>query len=374
MHTEVYYDSLPSMLKRYDKTANADRFRGNSAEELEKWQNKERKLLWNLLGLDKLMPDEDPAEVRDRGCGLALYEGDAFVMTGSEEIEDGICRKKYLFRVDEDSCMPMYILEPAGLDKGSVKGTILALAGHQGGGKESVAGVRQSRAVAERIDFFNYDYGVKLARLGYVAICPDPRGFGERRDRYAQGDSGKEILSCSCRNLANMAIPLGLTVVGLCVYDYIRFIDFLAADGRWKTDDLGVVGFSGGAMQALFLAALDSRIKMTFISGYMYGYKDSLLMLNNNCSCNYVPGLWEHLDMGDIASMIAPRPLFIQSCEDDHLNGHRGMDNVYEQVEIIRRVYRLTGAEDSLCHDVRKGEHHFHDEPLKEVLERFGKR
>ena len=45
------------------------------------------------------------------------------------------------------------------------------------------------------------------------------------------------------------------------------------------------------------------------ISGYMYGYRDALLTLNNNCSCNYVTHLWEHLDMGDIASLIAPRPL-----------------------------------------------------------------
>ena len=38
--------------------------------------------------------------------------------------------------------------------------------------------------------------------------------------------------------------------------------------------------------------------------------------------------------MGDIASLIAPRPLWVQSCRDDRLNGPRGVVNVEEQVAI----------------------------------------
>ena len=70
------------------------------------------------------------------------------------------------------------------------------------------------------------------------------------------------------------------------------------------------------------------------MSGYLYGVDDSLLHLNGNCSCNYTPGLWRLLDMGDIASLIAPHPLLVQSCEEDHLNGSRGLKNVDEQLEM----------------------------------------
>ena len=59
-----------------------------------------------------------------------------------------------------------------------------------------------------------------------------------------------------------------------------------------------------------------------------------------------VPHLWEHFDMGDIASLIAPRPLLIQSCRDDNLNGPRGLRNVQEQVDIVRKIYALYGKED----------------------------
>ncbi|MCR4924230.1 MAG: alpha/beta hydrolase family protein [Lachnospiraceae bacterium] len=273
--------------------------------------------------------------------------------------EKGIIRKKVIFEVDKYTFMPMYVLEP----EGNFSRLYYAFAGHQGGGKESVAGVREIKEISEKIDFFNYDYGLKLARKGFTVICPDPRGFGERRDASAQGDNAA-VLSCSCRNISNMAIPLGLSVIGLLAYDYMRLTDYLEASGKYDISELSCIGFSGGGMQTLFLSAVDRRIKRALISGYMYGVKDALLLLNNNCNCNYVPGLWEHFDMGDIGALLAPIPLVIQSCRDDHLNGERGLENVYEQLEIIKKAYKLMKAEKMLIHDIRPGGHHFHDEIL----------
>ncbi len=50
--------------------------------------------------------------------------------------------------------------------------------------------------------------------------------------------------------------------------------------------------------------------------------------------------------MGDIAAMIAPRPLLIETGSRDPLNGASGLANVRSQVHIIRRAYRTLGAED----------------------------
>lgn len=141
--------------------------------------------------------------------------------------------------------------------------------------------------------------------------------------------------------------------------------------GEWDTERLGCIGFSGGGMQTLWASALDQRIWQSVISGYMYGYRDALLTLNGNCSCNYVPHLFEHMDMGDIASLIAPRPLMIQSCREDGTNGPRGMDNVIEQVKVIREAYVRYGKEHLLIHDIREGRHCFHPESLEHVLEYY---
>ena len=77
-----------------------------------------------------------------------------------------------------------------------------------------------------------------------------------------------------------MAEPLGETVAGMCTWDASRLIDYVYEQGEWDTDDLGVVGFSGGGMQTLWLSALDDRVKKCIISGYLYGYRDALLLLN----------------------------------------------------------------------------------------------
>jgi hypothetical protein len=76
--------------------------------------------------------------------------------------------------------------------------------------------------------------------------------------------------------------------------------------------------------------------------------------------------------MGDIGSLIAPRNLMIQSCREDHLNGPRGLDNVYEQVDIIRKIYSLYGTADLPVHDICEGGHRWHDEHLVDVLLKFG--
>ena len=96
------------------------------------------------------------------------------------------------------------------------------------------------------------------------------------------------------------------------------------------------------------------------VSGYFYGVKQALLYIWFNCACNYLPHLWTHFDMGDIASLIAPRALGIETGSKDDLNGRDGVDNVLPQVEIARGAYRHYEAEERLQHFIFEGEHRFH--------------
>lgn len=349
MHIEKYYGSLKNMQRKFDKRARQDYFKGSTKEEFLVWQEDMRGMLWKLLGLDMMEDCELTPVVEER-----------------INLDNGIVREKVIIQTEPDVYMPMYILIPPKKSDEKLS-CFLAPCGHQGGGKYSVAGCYDIPLIKEKIDFFNYDYGMKLAKMGYVAICPDTRGFGERRDEYLQGDSAKAVLGCSCFHLAHMAEPLGQTVAGMCTWDLMRLIDYVELRGEWRTDNISCLGFSGGGMQTMWLAALDERVKLAGISGYMYGYKDSLMELNGNCNCNYVPHLWEHLDMGDIASLIAPRRIMIQSCREDKLNGKRGMANVYEQVDIIRKAYKLFDMEELVVHDVCEGPHHFHDSILEKI-------
>jgi hypothetical protein len=72
------------------------------------------------------------------------------------------------------------------------------------------------------------------------------------------------------------------------------------------------------------------------------------------------PRITEEIDLGDIASLIAPRPLLVETGTEDGLNGASGLGNVYPQIRTIRKAYRLFGTQKMLCHDVFEGAHRWH--------------
>lgn len=354
VHIDTYYEDELAFRERLKREGRSAAFKGTTPEDFEAWQIATRVRLFDLLGLS----------IMDR-VSIEARELDRVKIAG------GIVRTHAMLQVERDVWMPFYLLEPQSpkLDARGRKCCYICPHGHQGAGAASVAGVTGVPAVDDAVRKFNYDYGLRLARMGYVTVCPDARGWGYRRDWKGQGDDENSFLRGTCLNQARMAEPLGLTVAGLNAWDSMRLIDYLEARGDIAMDDLGCFGFSGGGYMTLYLAALDPRVCKAFVSGYLYGVDDSLLHLNGNCSCNYTPGLWRLLDMGDIASLIAPRPLLVQSCEEDHLNGSRGLKNVDEQLKIVRDAYKLLGRRDALRHEVCPGGHHLGVTHLVEDIE-----
>lgn len=359
-NVERVYPTLPSILKKYDKYARRDAFTGTEKSEFQLWQSASRRTLRQLLGLDKM-----------ERCELCPVTGEAVSLGGWKSyprfaVSGDIRREKVVIQTEPDVFMPFYILIPE--NAGSDTPIFLCPPGHGGNGKHSVAGEWGIEGIRAPILQYNYDYGLRLAAMGMVAVCPDSRGFGERREAYETVRDVNCIRSSDCAQLAHMGEPLGIPVLGMLTWDLMRLMDYLQDRNEWDMEHLICFGFSGGGMQTLYAAALDERIHSAFISGYMYGFKDSLLGMNENCACNYVPHIMEHFDMGDIASLICPRTLVIQSCMDDRLNGPRGMSNVLEQVSIAAHNYAIAGAEQKLCHDICEGTHHFSSDRLEEIV------
>jgi dienelactone hydrolase len=271
-------------------------------------------------------------------------------ITETKEFKD-YTRERVEIETEPNVLMPIYVLIPK-------TGTapypaVIAPHGHSSGGKAAVAGCAELPEIAKAIETYNYDYGVSFVRAGFITFCHDARGFGERQEEGAKGN----ILDSSCRLINNMAYPLGQTVTGMWAWDIRRLIDYIETRADCRKEHIGCAGLSGGGLQTLWATALDQRITCAVISGYMYGYRDSLLRLHQNCACNYVPHLYEYMDMGDIAATIAPRPLLIETGNQDPLNGARGVANVLSQLEIIRRSYSVWNADDRVFHDVFSGEH-----------------
>ena len=343
LHIDRFYEDEQAMRARFEREGRSAAFTGETRADWVAWSDRSRERLADLLGLPLMQRTDAHPRILER-----------------VEVPGGITRAKMLIDVESGVSMPFYVLDPAVPKRGADGRKLCWICphGHQGGGAASIAGIAGVPALDDAIRKFNYDYGLRLARMGYVAICPDARGWGERRGWKGQGDAERQFLRGTCANEAKVAEPLGLSLMGLLVWDLMSLVDYLETRGDVCMDELGCFGFSGGGMQTLFLAALDVRVRKAFISGYLYGYADALLHLNGNCSCNYVPGLWRLWDMGDLASMIAPRPVFFQSCKDDHLNGERGLVNVDGQLDIVRAAYDLLGVGDRISHEVCPGGHH----------------
>ena len=319
----MYYTSIEQMKALFMKKGCKSRFTGSTASELEAWQKENRELFAQLLGFDTFEP-----------CGNEFTEFERVELAKYTRI-------KYLLQTEELVHVPSYLLLPNDIKPGEKRPAVIAAHGHVSSMKESIAGVAEYGNVAQDISNYNTAYGAAFAEMGYVVFCPDARGFGERAEAAAQADGEWK---CTCRNMNHMGIPLGRSAIGMSVWDLVKLVDYICTRPDCDTERIGVAGLSGGGLQALYLAAIDERIKCACTSGYFYGALESLLIQNGHCDCNYVPDLWTHFDMGDIASLVAPRALIVETGTQDPLNGASGVANVTAQFEITEKAYAACGS------------------------------
>ena len=335
----MYYETLEALIRKYERTPKQYTFRAQTRGEHQVWKEQARARLREITGLEDC-EDAEPAPQLVQTCKM-----------------NGLRRESWLITTEPDVRMPFYLLRPEKTNGAAV----LFLHGH-GGGKEMLV----TPAGEEGITFAE-----ELAKEGFLVFCPDERGSGERRERFEQGDSVEACRGNSHRELQQAAIGFGQSMVGWAIWDLMRLVDHIETLPEVENGRIGCAGFSGGGQLTLWLAALDERIRAAMTGGYFYGMKDALLEMCNNCACNYVPFMWKTMDMGDLGALVAPRALFIENGMADGLSGHRGLENVYEQVAITEKAYALYEAEERLVHRTHPGGHVFSGIGVKEFFREF---
>ncbi len=323
------YSMQNYFLKFFDENSRKFGFFGKTKEELIRWQSDIKLKLLKLMGIDKMIR-----------CDLnpKVIESAEF---------DGYKREKVVIETQPQVFMPLFILTP---DEGK-NIPVIAVHGHASDGKNGLVGIIND-LTRQKIESYNYTYALDLVKEGYTVFCPDLCGSGERREERQQKESA--ILESSCNDLNNAAIGLGMSLLGLMVFDLMRLIDYIK-EFDFKNDSVACCGFSGGGLCTLCLSALDERVDCAAVSGYFHGFKDTILD-NNLCGCNFVYDLWRYIDMCDLGSMIAPRRLLIESGNEDKLNGKRKLNNVFEQIFETEKSYALLESE-NLVHKVFDGGH-----------------
>ncbi|TWF88363.1 dienelactone hydrolase [Streptomyces capillispiralis] len=182
--------------------------------------------------------------------------------------------------------------------------------------------------------------GDELARRGHVVLCLDALGWGDRGPLVYEQQQA----------LASNLYHLGSSPAGLMAREDQRAAAFLAGLDRVDARRVAAVGFSMGGYRAWQAAALSDDIAAAASVCWMTGLKEMMVPGNNTLRGQSAfhmlhPGLSRHLDIPDVASIAAPRPmLFLHGGQDTLFTA----DGVRVAHEKLRAVWRSRGAGERL--------------------------
>lgn len=324
---------ITTLWSRYNPEAAPHRFQATDKVTAGEWQESTRAALARAIGLEELSTTPLQARVMER-----VDKGDYL-------------REKVLLRTGPDSLMPTYILLPR-----NVPGpfpVVLAFHGH-GYGVKDIVGLWEDGSDRDTPDGYHRDFAVALCRRGFAVAAPEISCFGERETDFSYLDTQMgQPVPTTCTHAAMLAFHLGISVVGLRVHDGMRLVDYLQERPDLDTARLGAMGISGGGMHTLFSTCLDERIRACVISGYFSTFRDSILAMSH-CACNFVPGLARFGEMHDLAGLVAPRPLLVESGTRDPIFPIRA---VRSGVAKAREIYNVFGARNVIKTDFFEGRH-----------------
>ena len=346
MHHEHERDTLAFTHQLYTELPRHLAFQATTAAEAETWQHVLRSKLTELVGGFPQEPCDLEPEV------LETREFPTYI------------RETVQFTSRQHSTVFGYFLSPKDLNGTTPNATILCLAGH-GRGVDDIVGIEEDGSMRSEYGGYQNDFALQCVAQGYTVLAIEQFGFGHRRDPAAREKGGG---ASSCQPSAGAALLLGQTMVGWRVYDAMRAFDYLSTRPEVDMNRLGIMGISGGGTTTFFTAAIDTRVKAAVVSGYFNTFRDSILSLSH-CIDNYIPNVLQYAEMYDIAGLIAPRALFVESGTEDTIFP---IDATRFAVNEAKAVFNRFDADDKLGFEAFEAGHSFYGvgafEFLKQVL------
>ena len=261
----------------------------------------------------------------------------------------GYRREKIVFDSRPGVSVLAYLLLPDTAQPPAV--TVICVPGH-GRGVDDIVGIDDQGHDRTDKAGYQHDFAIQVAEAGLAAVAIEPMAFGCRRD---PANASRGLSQKGCEPAAGGALLLGETMIGWRVWDVLRTLDYIATRRELDANRVGCMGISGGGTTTLFSAALEPRIRAAMVSGYLNTFRDSIGSLAH-CVDNYVPGILNWAEMYDVAGLIAPRPLFVESGEKDNIFPIAASIESFNQV---REIYRVFRAADLVEQEVFPDEHSF---------------
>ncbi|MFO0429594.1 MAG: PVC-type heme-binding CxxCH protein [Planctomyces sp.] len=284
----------------------------------------------------------------------AQKESDFNIQVRSDEKIQGVRRLSLTIRTEPDSAknsdqlpLDLYIPEPFAtqldpaklleIDFTSKAPAMLAL---------HPTGKLGKRILAGEGDKTNRQYGLELARRGYITVCPDYPSFGDytydfSTDRY---DSG--------------------TMKG--IVNHRRCVDLLSALRCVDASRIGVIGHSLGGHNSMFAAVFDERLKIVvsscgwtpftdYYKGNIQGWTGDVYMPRLKTEYNLDPQKVP-FDFQEVVAAIAPRTFVsISPLHDANFD----VEGVRKAIPRAQQIYSLLNAKNELILATPDCEHDF---------------
>jgi len=307
------------------------RFDARTRGEAEKWQKTLRSKITELIG------------------GFPSERRPLRPITLETRTFPGYTREKIVFDTAPGVSVLAYLLLP---EKATRPAPVMICVPGHGRGVDDIVGIDDKGGDRTDKAGYQHDFAIQVAEAGMAAMAIEPMGFGCRRDPI---NARQSLSRKACDPAAGGALLVGQTMVAWRVWDVMRTIDYIATRTELDRGRVGCMGISGGGTVTVFSSALDTRLSVALVSGYLNTFRDSIGSLAH-CIDNYVPGILNWAEMHDVAGLIAPRPLFVESGEKDNIFPIRASIESFNEVQ---KIYGVFGAADRAEQEVFPDEHAF---------------
>ena len=180
---------------------------------------------------------------------------------------------------------------------------------------------------------------ILLAKNGFVVLCFDPVGQGERRQLI--GDKPHKIYKHSEHNTLGVApILLGKSLGFMMVWDGVRALDYLCSRPEVDSKRIGCTGNSGGGNLTSYLMAYDERIMAAAPGCFMTTHRRKNERPGpGDAEQNLFGQIKEGFDHPDFIITRAPKPTLILSATFDYVP----IEGAWDAFRQAKRVYTQLG-------------------------------
>lgn len=204
-----------------------------------------------------------------------------------------------------------------------------------------------------------HNYGGELVRAGFAVLAPFNLATIEKRNRIER-----------LARLADTTLP------GIELARLQALLDAVLADPRIDRNRVGMWGISLGGMATMFWMPLEPRIRCGIVCAWFNHRRNKMVIPDSRYSCfletkeehAFFRGWLTEFTDSDVAGLICPRPLLIQTGKKD---GIAWWPQVVEEFEAAREHYRRLGIEERIEMDLHDGGHEIRLESGIRFLKRW---